>query len=129
MTHDREGAEVQDPNPPVYSIKEASELTDIPPHTLRLWERRIPGFLRPVRTQGGQRRYTTECLEKIRKLDFYVNTKGMSLVGARRMIEEGHDLKDSPDQELRERILADKRVRQAVDSIADLIRKRILEEF
>jgi len=113
----------------LYSIKETSELTDIPPHTLRLWERKIPGFLRPVRTQGGQRRYTGQCLEKIRKLDYYVNAKGMSLVGAQRMIEEGHDLADSPQQELREKILADKRVRQAVDEIADLIRKKILEEF
>lgn len=128
MDH-REGAQGPARNPSVYSIKEASELTDIPPHTLRLWERKIPGFLRPVRTQGGQRRYTADCLEKIRKLDFYVNSKGMSLVGARRMIEEGHDLKDSPDQELREKILSDKRVRQAVDSVVELIRKRILEDF
>ena len=113
----------------LYSIKETSELTDIPPHTLRLWERKIPGFLRPVRTEGGQRRYTGECLEKIRKLDYYVNGKGLSLVGAQRMIEEGHAVGESPELELREKILADKRVRQAVEEIADLIRKKILEEF
>jgi MerR family transcriptional regulator, heat shock protein HspR len=127
--HRQEGAQGPAQKSSVYSIKEASELTDIPPHTLRLWERKIPGFLKPVRTRGGQRRYTADCLDRIRKLDFYVNSKGLSLVGARRMIEEGHDLKGSPEQELREKILADKRVRQAVDSIVELIRKRILEEF
>ena len=113
----------------LYSIKEASELTDVPAHTLRHWERKIPGFLQPVRTKGGQRRYTGDCLDKIRKLDYYVNAKGMSLVGAKRMIQEGHDLGGSPERELREKILADKRVRQAVDAIVDLIRKKILDEF
>lgn len=111
----------------LYSIKEASELTDVPPHTLRFWERKIPGFLKPVRTDGGQRRYTAECLEKIRKLDYYVNHKGMTLVGARRMIEEGLE-PDSTERELKDKILADKRVRQAVEEIVDLIRKKILEE-
>jgi DNA-binding transcriptional MerR regulator len=111
----------------LYSIKEASELTDVPPHTLRFWERKIPGFLKPVRTDGGQRRYTSECLEKIRKLDYYVNHKGMTLVGARRMIEEGLE-PDSAERELKDKILADKRVRQAVDEIVELIRKKILEE-
>lgn len=127
--HHEEGAQGPAQETQLYSIKEASELTDVPPHTLRLWERKIPGFLRPVRTHGGQRRYTADCLEKIRKLDYYVNAKGMSLVGAQRMIEEGHDLGDSPERELREKILADKRVRQAVDEIVDLIRKKILDEF
>jgi DNA-binding transcriptional MerR regulator len=111
----------------LYSIKEASELTDVPPHTLRFWERKVPGFLKPVRTDGGQRRYTSDCLEKIRKLDYYVNHKGMTLVGARRMIEEGLE-PDSTEKELKDKILADKRVRQAVDEIVELIRKKILEE-
>lgn len=117
------------PEERLYSIKETSELTDVAAHTLRLWERKLPDFLHPVRTTGGQRRYTGECLERIRKLDYYVNGKGLSLVGAQRMIEEGQDVEASPQQELREKILADKRVRQAVEEISDLIRKKILEEF
>lgn len=111
----------------LFSIKETSELTDVPAHTLRFWERKIPGFLKPVRTEGGQRRYTTDCLEKIRKLDYYVNHRGLTLVGARRMIEEGIE-PASAERELKEKVLADKRVRQAIDEIVDLIRKRILEE-
>jgi MerR family transcriptional regulator/heat shock protein HspR len=111
----------------LYSIKEASELTDVPSHTLRFWERKIPGFLSPVRTEGGQRRYTTECLHKIRKLDYYVNHKGLTLVGARRMIEEGIE-PSSAEKDLKDKVLADKRVRQAIDEIVELIRKKILEE-
>ena len=115
--------------PRLYSIKEASELTDVAPHTLRHWERRIPEFLSPVRTDGRQRRYTAECLEKIRKLDYYVNARGLSLVGAQRMIEEGLNVPESPRQELRDKVLADKRVAQAVEGIVELIRKKILEEI
>ncbi|MHB8763572.1 MAG: MerR family transcriptional regulator [Deferrisomatales bacterium] len=113
----------------LYSIKEASELTDVPTHTLRFWERKIPGFLKPVRTTGGQRRYTEECLQKVRKLDYYVNHKGMSLVGAQRLIEEGLEPEDAERRELAERILSDKRVRQAIDEIVELIRKKIMEEI
>lgn len=122
-------ARAQGPSPEerLYSIKEASELTDVPPHTLRFWERKVPGFLRPDRTDGGQRRYDGPCLERIRRLDYYVNHKGMSLVGARRMIEEGLE-PDSVERDLRDKILSDKRVRQAVDEIVELIRKKILEE-
>lgn len=111
-----------------YSIKEASELTDVPAHTLRLWERKIPGFLQPVRTTGGQRRYTEGCLDKIRKLDYYVNHKGMTLVGAQRMIEEGLEPDADREPDLKDKVLADKRVRQAIDEIVALIRKKILEE-
>ncbi len=113
----------------LYSIKETSELTDVPSHTLRFWERRMPGFLTPVRTSGGQRRYTEECLERVKKLDYYVNHKGLSLVGAKRRIEEGVDPEIDERRQLAERILSDKRVRQAVDEIADLIRRKILDGF
>jgi DNA-binding transcriptional MerR regulator len=113
----------------LYSIKEASELTDVPPHTLRFWERKIPEFLQPVRTDGGQRRYGEDCLERIRQIDYYVNHKGMTLVGAQRMIEEGVVPEKDVKQELMEKILADKRVRQSVDEIVELIRRRILEEY
>ena len=117
------------PTDRLFSIKEASELTDVPPHTLRFWERKIPEFLRPDRTTGGQRRYGEECLERIRQLDYYVNHKGMTLVGAQRMIEDGVEPEKDARQELLEKILADKRVRQAVDEIVDLIRRRILDEY
>ncbi len=125
--HHEEQYDEATPGARLYSIKETSELTDVPSHTLRLRDRKVPGFLSPVRTKGGQRRYTETCLERIRKLDYYVNHKGMTLVGAQRLIEEGVE-PEGADPELKDRILSDKRVRQAVDEIVTLIRKRILEE-
>ena len=52
------------------SILEVSEKLDIPTHTLRFWEKELNGLLAPLRTNGGQRRYTTEnllLLEEIKK--------------------------------------------------------------
>jgi DNA-binding transcriptional MerR regulator len=126
---DQQGGRVSAHTGRLYSIKEASELTDVPSHTLRFWERKIPEFLQPVRTRGGQRRYGEDCLERIRQLDYYVNHKGLTLVGAQRMIEEGVEPEKTAKQELLAKILADKRVRQAVDEIVELIRRRILEEY
>jgi DNA-binding transcriptional MerR regulator len=54
----------------LFSILEASEKLEIPTHTLRFWEKELNGSLAPLRTNGGQRRYTMEnllLLEEIKK--------------------------------------------------------------
>lgn len=48
-----------------YSIRVASRLTGISPHTLRMWERRY-GFPVPERTPGGARRYSVEDVERLK---------------------------------------------------------------
>ena len=93
----------------LYSIKEASELPDVSVHTLRFWERKLPGYLAPVRTPAGYRRYTEQWLEKIRRLDFFVHKKGLTLIGARRMIEEGRNPEDM-EPTIAEVVLKNKRV-------------------
>ncbi len=47
------------------TIKNASELTDLPPSTLRFWEKEFSEFLIPVRTKGGQRRYRKDDISLI----------------------------------------------------------------
>ena len=54
----------------LFSILKVSEKLDIPTHTLRFWEKELNGLLVPLRTNGGQRRYTMEnlmLLEEIKK--------------------------------------------------------------
>jgi DNA-binding transcriptional MerR regulator len=54
----------------LFSILKVSEKLDIPTHTLRFWEKELNGLLAPLRTNGGQRRYTTEnvlLLEEIKR--------------------------------------------------------------
>lgn len=60
------------------SIQEISALLKVAKPTLRFWEKELDGILVPLRTRGGQRRYTVEniaVIEKIQKL----KRKGMSL--------------------------------------------------
>jgi DNA-binding transcriptional MerR regulator len=53
------------------SIEKVSLQLKIPKPTLRFWEKEFKEILVPLRTNGGQRRYTTEnitVIEKIKEL-------------------------------------------------------------
>jgi len=60
------------------TIQEVSIRAGISKHTLRFWERELNGVIVPLRTKGGQRRYTLEhflVVEEIKRL----KGKGYSL--------------------------------------------------
>lgn len=60
------------------TIQEVSARAGISKHTLRFWERELNGVIVPLRTKGGQRRYTFEhilVVEEIKRL----KGKGYSL--------------------------------------------------
>ena len=67
----------------VYSISVASELTGIPPQTLRLYEQR--GLLTPYRTEGGSRRYSEDDLKRLRRVAQLVEA-GVNLAGIERIL-------------------------------------------
>jgi MerR family transcriptional regulator, heat shock protein HspR len=67
----------------VYSISVTSELTGIPPQTLRLYEQR--GLLTPARTEGGTRRYSDDDLERLRRVAELVEA-GVNLAGIERIL-------------------------------------------
>ena len=53
-----------------FTILQVSERLKIPKHTLRFWEKELNGLLIPLRTPGGQRRYTVQnlvLLEEVKK--------------------------------------------------------------
>lgn len=107
-----------------YSIGQVCDLTGVPPHTLRRWERLLPGLLAPARTPGGSRRYSDEDIRVIRALDRLVRKESMSLRGARRTLEEGA----GPSREslsLAERVVADREVQGAIDAFVALIRGKV----
>jgi MerR family transcriptional regulator, heat shock protein HspR len=68
----------------VYGISVASELTDIPVQTLRLWERQ--GLLNPHRSPGGTRRFSGDDLARIRRIAALVGT-GVNLTGVAQILE------------------------------------------
>ena len=55
----------------ILTIQEVSQRLNVTTHTLRFWEKELDGIIVPLRTNGGQRRYTSEhifILEEIIKL-------------------------------------------------------------
>jgi len=61
------------------TIQEVSDRANVSKHTLRFWERELDGVIVPLRTKGGQRRYTLKHLfiiEEIKRL----KQKGLSLM-------------------------------------------------
>jgi len=60
------------------SIQEVSKKLGVPKPTLRYWEKRFQGILSPVRTEGGQRRYSIEQLAIVEQIKSMKN-EGKSL--------------------------------------------------
>jgi MerR family transcriptional regulator, light-induced transcriptional regulator len=54
------------------TIKQAAELTGVPEHTLRAWERRYGAFRTP-RSAGGYRLYDENALDQIRRMNALVS--------------------------------------------------------
>src|ERR1019366_7286310 len=80
-----------DPSRGVYAISVAAELVGMGSQTLRLYERR--GLLEPARSDGGTRRYSSEDLERLRRIAHLVATGG-NLAGVAMVL----DLQDTNDQ-------------------------------
>jgi MerR family transcriptional regulator/heat shock protein HspR len=68
----------------VYVISVAAELAGMHPQTLRIYERK--GLLEPARTAGGNRRYSDEDIERLRRIS-ELAAAGMNLAGIRRVME------------------------------------------
>ena len=67
----------------VYVISVAAELAGMHPQTLRIYERR--GLVSPARTQGGNRRYSDEDIELLRRISELTDA-GLNLEGIRRVM-------------------------------------------
>lgn len=75
---------MRSPQHAVYVISVAAELAGMHPQTLRIYERR--GLVQPARTQGGNRRYSDDDIERLRRIA-ELAAAGMNLEGIRRVME------------------------------------------
>ncbi len=81
-----------------HSMREISRLAQVPPHTLRYWENRFSD-LKPSRRQGGHRRYSRKDLELILEIKNLLQSRHMTVAGARRALidrRRGKITLDSP---------------------------------
>ena len=80
-----------DPRRGVYAISVAAELVGMGSQTLRLYERK--GLLEPARSGGGTRRYSSDDLDRLRRIAHLVAT-GVNLAGVALVL----DLQDANKQ-------------------------------
>jgi MerR family transcriptional regulator/heat shock protein HspR len=76
---------------PIYPIRTAAALTDVPARRIRSWENEYR-LLRPARSRGGHRLYSTRDIRLIRRIRHLIEVEGMSLQGIRAWLEERPEL-------------------------------------
>lgn len=75
-----------DPAKTYYRLNEVADMFGLPASTIRYWCDAFADFLVPVRTKGGQRRYTPENIKVIRLIHELMHDKLMSIEGANRYL-------------------------------------------
>lgn len=78
-----------------YKINEVADILEVPASTLRWWEREIDS-LKPMRSPGGQRRYTPEDVEMARKIKALLYKQGLSIEAVARHLKESATPKRRP---------------------------------
>ena len=106
------------------SIREVSALTDVPPHTIRFWEKEMPNILCPERTPGGQRRYDVEMADRIRMIKRLSDEKRYSLATIREYLSvtEGFSRFQSDSQG---DVRAEHAIQLIVDEITTVLKERL----
>lgn len=69
-----------------YKIGEAAMLLNLKTHVLRFWQTEFPQ-LTPLRTEKGQRIYTEADLALLRRIKQLLHEQGMTIDGARRVLD------------------------------------------
>ena len=102
----------------LYSIQQVSTKLNIPKPTLRFWEKEFEGLLEPLRTDGGQRRYTPEHFSVIENIKT-LKKAGLSLVEIKQKLVNSRNINNSDMGGID--ILADR--------VAEVVRLEILKFF
>ena len=79
---------------PIYPIRTVASLSGVDARRLRSWEVEYQ-LLRPARTKGGHRLYSTRDLRLVQSIRRLVEEEGMSLQGVRAWLAAQPDLDDA----------------------------------
>ncbi|UCF57599.1 MAG: MerR family transcriptional regulator [Deltaproteobacteria bacterium] len=102
------------------TIQQASQRLKVTKHTLRFWEKKLDGVIVPLRTQGGQRLYTSEHLyviEEIKRL----KRKGLSLVHIKNKLGNSYNAEEDNSNRQRIDLLA--------NQLAEMVRSAVYRFF
>jgi len=89
------------------TIQEVSKRSGVSTHTLRFWEKELEGIIVPVRTKGGQRRYTLEDLLVIEEIKS-LKAKSLSLADIKRELNQRFNSDEEHYNHQRADVLANK---------------------
>lgn len=107
------------------SIKEASRLTGVPAYTLRFWEKEFEDYLRPPRTEGGQRRFDETSLKMVERIKQLVDDEKYSIAGARGVLALEKQQSEQRNQ-VSLRLRNEEQIDLILDEIAEILREKVL---
>jgi DNA-binding transcriptional MerR regulator len=67
-------------------VSDVAKMLQTATHTLRFWEKEFDFYLKPSRTAGLQRRYDTDAIERLKKIQHYLKNEGYSIAGTKRIL-------------------------------------------
>ena len=101
-----------------FTIQQLSQKLKIPRPTLRFWEKELEGIIVPLRTRGGQRRYTMKqyiIIEEIKRL----RDKGINLAEIKKELNKTHSGAHS----------ASKEIDQLAEKLASIVKAEVYNFF
>lgn len=110
------------------SIKEASRLSGVPAYTLRFWEKEFVEFLKPPRTDGGQRRYDQESLDMVERIKHLVDEEKYSIAGARGVLSMERQQSEQRD-DIGTRLRNEEQINLILDEIANIVREKVVSRL
>jgi MerR family transcriptional regulator/heat shock protein HspR len=103
----------------LYFISMAARLLDMHPQTLRKYERL--GLVRPSRTVGSMRLYTSDELERLRLIKHLVDEVGVNLAGVQRLLSIAESVQRLRPLLREERSDARRRMAQEIERIGQMV--------
>ena len=103
----------------IWTIQKVSEKCRLTKHTLRFWEKELKGIIVPLRTSGGQRRYTHEhviIIEEVKRL----KKDGLSLQAIKNTLHEKYNVHENDTEHS---------VDQLANRISDIVKSAIHHFF
>ena len=87
-----------------YSISEVSQMFGITNSQLRHWEKEF-SQIHPQKNRNGERMYTAQDIETVRKIFLLLKDKGFTIEGAKKFLEQDKTSEETLKNQVKERLL------------------------
>ncbi|MBN1848828.1 MAG: MerR family transcriptional regulator [Deltaproteobacteria bacterium] len=112
------------PQKPLFTIQQISRRLNIPKPTLRFWEKELEGIFVPLRSRGGQRRYTGEHIALIKKIQ-KLREQNKTLNEIKQVLEVSEDKHGDDTNQKRIDLLANRIAEVVKEEVYSLFRKEM----